>query len=189
MLSTGNLEQYLFTIAFPIAKHTILVYKRADHILSLYEDTEFAFATPFFTWSCLKVGWRVCNKTELCRSSPALRSPAHPDRSCGRSAAVEIPVAAPAWCPPGSASAGFRWEDALRLQAGALQAACSPQDTFGEFLLWCIWNGVQTLEMDQCGQLIRAAQAPCSQSFVTMTIVTKALLLVVFPLLVRTEHK
>lgn len=194
VLSTGNLQQYPFTIAFPIARNTILVYKREGHIPSLYEDTECALVTLFFAWNYLKVEWGVCSKTEPCCStasqgSPKLHSPAHPDHYCSRSAAVEIPVAAPAWCPPGSASAGFRWEDTLRAQAGASQAACSPQDTVGEFLLWSIWSWVQTSEINRCRQPIRAAQAPCSQSFVTMTIMTTALFLAVFPLLVRTEHK
>lgn len=88
-------------IAFPIARNTILVYKGEDHIPSPYEDTEFALATLFFAQNYLEVGWGACSKSEPCHStaslgSPKRHSPAHPARYCGRSAAVETPVAAPA---------------------------------------------------------------------------------------------
>lgn len=194
VVSTSSLQQYPFTIAFPIARNTIRVYKPEDHIPSPCEDTQFALTTLFFAWDCLKVGWGACSKTELCYSTafqvfPKLHGPAHPDRYCSRSTAVGTSVAAPVWCPPGSASAGCRWEDALRLQVGAFQAACSPQDTLGEFLLWSIWSWVRTSEMNQCGQLLRVLQASCSQSFMTMTIMSKASFLAVFPLIVRTGHK
>lgn len=48
VLSTGNLQEYTFMIAFPIARNIILVYKGEHHIPSPYEDTEFALATLFF---------------------------------------------------------------------------------------------------------------------------------------------